>query len=113
MAQKYEAIVTLLPSAARTTTENGADKGFPPEDGIFVLDITAVSGTPTLDVTIEEKDEVSGKYFVIDTFPQQTGVVSIRRALPGPIGGTIRARAVIAGTTPSLTFTVSAYGKNQ
>ncbi len=113
MARAYIDQEILFPSAARTTTVNGDDVAFEPDSAVFVLDVTAASGTtPLLDVTIEEKDFLSGQYHVIDTFPQKTGVTSERRVVSAPIGSILRARAVIAGGTPSFTFSVSAEGKN-
>lgn len=103
----------LFPSAIRTVTENGDDFGSPYREVVFSLDITASAGTSeTLDITIEEKDPISGIYTVIDTFPQQTGVAFVRRTLTSVIGSVLRARAVIGGTGgPSFTFSLGANGK--
>lgn len=107
--------VTVLASAARTASENSAD--ITVYNGAMLavfLDVTAVSGTsPTLDVTVKVKDVASGKYFVIGTFTQATAVT--KQAIF--IGGgadvefatrTYRVECVIAGTTPSFTFSVGA-----
>ncbi len=102
-------------SAARTTSGNSAD--ITVYNGAMLavfLDVTAASGTsPTLDVTVKVKDPASGKYFVIGTFTQATG--STNQALF--IGGgadvefatrTYRIEWVIAGTSPSFTFSAGA-----
>lgn len=57
--------VTLLASASRTTTQNGADTTNVNHAGIHVvLDMTVV-GTGSVTLTIQGKDEVSGKYYTI------------------------------------------------
>jgi len=110
----WQESVTLLPSAARTTSGNTADI----DVGRFIcaeicLDVTSVSGTsPTLDVYIEGKDQVSGKYKVLFS---QTGITAV-----GTYWFTIttlafkylRVRWVIGGTTPSFTFSVGMEAKS-
>ena len=70
--------ITLFSSAARTTTVNSADQSTQLRGkGLhFVLDITAVSGTPTLDMKVQRKDAVSGQYVDIlgAAFAQKSGV---------------------------------------
>lgn len=57
--------VTLLASASRTTTQTGADTTNYNHRGIHaVLDMTTV-GTGSVTLTIEAKDEVSGKYYTL------------------------------------------------
>lgn len=57
--------VTLLASASRTTTQTGADTPNYNARGIHVvLDMTVV-GTGSVTLTIQGKDEVSGKYYTI------------------------------------------------
>lgn len=75
---------------------------------VVVLDVTAVSGTsPTLDVLIEEFEPASGTYTTIDTFPQQTGVATVRRVITGPHGPFIRASWTLGGTgSPTVTCTI-------
>lgn len=101
--------VILLASGARTSSGNGSDV----DVGRFLygelcLDITAVSGTgPTLDVYIEGKDEYTGKY---RTLFSQTGISAVGTywfSLGPSAWKYIRVRWVIAGTSPSFTFSVS------
>lgn len=117
------AIQTLFASAARTTTENSKDCTAPSQARGFLahLDITATSGTPTLDVKFQYKDTVSSKYVDIPSaaFAQQTSTATLTLlAYPGivetanrevsvVIGQLIRAVATIGGTTPSFTFSLS------
>ena len=105
---------TLLhASGAELVDGDGADVGYTPDSAILVLDITAKGGTnPTLDVTVEEKHEASGVYFVIDTFPQQVAEATIRRTLSAPVGSVLRASWDVGGTdTPTFTFSLSIEGK--
>lgn len=56
---------TFLASAARTTTQTGADMTNRGHRGIkFVVD-TTVFGTGSVTVTLQGKDETSGKYYTI------------------------------------------------
>jgi len=41
---------------------------------IFLLDISAASGTFTIDVTVQGFNEASGKWHTVVTFPQQSAV---------------------------------------
>jgi hypothetical protein len=106
--------VALLPSAARTASSNTADI----DVGRFIcgeicLDVTAVSGTsPSLDVYIEGKNQVSGKY---KTLFSQTGITAVWTwwfTITTLAFKYIRVRWVISGTSPSFTFSVGLEGKS-
>lgn len=104
---------TLLASAAQTASVNSADITIYNGSKLAVyLDVAAASGTtPTLDVTVKAKDPASGKYFLLGTFTQKTGVVSDVLFIGNGAGSTfaartIRVEAVIGGTSPSFTFSV-------
>lgn len=57
---------TLLPSAARTTTQTSADiPTFQASNIQVVLDVTNVAASPSVTVTINGKDSASGKYFLL------------------------------------------------
>jgi len=108
---------TLHTSAAETATVTGADVDTEQLGSAnFYLDVTAVTGTtPTLDVKIQEKDPVSGKYFDLFSFTQKTAISSERKSYglgAGELlGKVIRYVATIAGTTPSFTFSLSMVGR--
>lgn len=87
------------------------------------MDISAVTGTaPTLDVTVEGKDPVSGNYQQIAAFAQQNGVSTTMLIIyPGaaeadatagleaqdvPLPKTWRMVYTVGGTNPQFTFTV-------
>lgn len=104
---------TALSSAARTTSGNSDDIVLDAGSKLAVyLDVTAASGTtPTLDVTVKAKDPTSGKYFTIGTFTQQTAIANEAIFIGGGSDAefavkTFRVEYVIAGTTPSFTFSV-------
>lgn len=104
---------TLLASAARTASGNSPDlTAYNGAKLAVYLDVTAASGTsPTLDVTVKAKDPASGKYFLIGTFAQMTGIASAAIFIGGGADvefatRTYRIEYVIAGTTPSFTFSV-------
>jgi hypothetical protein len=110
----WQESVALVPSGARTASGNTADI----DVGRFIcaeicLDVTAVSGTtPTLDVYIEGKDQVSGKY---KTLFSQTGINAVGTywfTITTLAFKYIRVRWVISGTSPSFTFSVGMEGKS-
>lgn len=99
---------TVVPSAARTTTGNsGAFGGWSRGDGQAQsrLAITAVGGTPNLVLTIEDSNDGT-TWTVRDTYPAQTGVATVTRALPTNMAPYHRVVWTITGGTPSLTFSV-------
>ena len=100
--------VTLLESAARTTTAAGtAVTGFAAARQLVLqLQVTAASGTlPTLDVVIQ--DTVDGtNYQTIATFAQKTGVSREVIRLTSAFTDNLRVNYEIGGTTPSFTFNV-------
>jgi len=106
--------VTISPSSAKTASGNTADI----DVGRFVkgevcVDVTAVSGTtPTLDIYIEGKDQLSGKYKTLWSQTGITGVGTFWLTITDLIFKYIRARWVIGGTTPSFTFSVGMEGKS-
>jgi hypothetical protein len=112
----------LITHSAASAGVNGADQTNETNSGLkLVIDVTAISGTtPTLTVTIQGKDTVSGKYYtilasaainsvsttVLTVFPGATVTAnsSANDALPKHW----RVISAIGGTTPSVTATVSA-----
>lgn len=115
--------LTLHVSGVETVTGNSGDFGFPCRDAIFSLDVTAFGGTtPTLDVTIEEKDPVSGTYTTLAqfSFAQVAGATAFERKLAdlqtslqnGTYGAVLRAVWTIAGGGgETYTFSLGAQGK--
>ena len=102
----------LADRTAETADTNAGTFEFEPDSGIFVLVVTAQSGTtPTLDVDIEEFDPVSGTWIVAASFTQVGAATPTERITINPVGNRIRAAWVITGTAGTYSFSVSAYGK--
>lgn len=113
------ALITLAAAGAGTSQSpdqiNQYGKGIK-----VVIDITVVGGAPTLTVTIQGRDRASGKYFTILASAALTAVgTTVLTVYPGltasanvvandVIPEDWRITAVIGGTTPAVTATVSA-----
>lgn len=70
-ANEQSGVVPLVITSTGTSREYPELGAF--SKAIFTLDISAVAGTnPTLDVTIQGLDILSGKWRIVVTFPQQT-----------------------------------------
>jgi len=111
---RWQESVTIASSGARTADGNTSDIDIGRFlYGEFCLDVTAVSGTtPTLDVYIEAKDQLSGKYKVIWS---QTGINAVGTFWSGVLTlpyKYVRARWVIGGTSPSFTFSIGLEAKS-
>lgn len=105
--------IQVLPSAARTAS---GDSGELPHYGgvsqlVVQLDVTAADGvTPTLDVVLQ--DTVDGtNYHNIATFPQATAAARSVMRIETPFTDRLQVRWVMAGATPSFTFSVSIYSE--
>jgi hypothetical protein len=100
--------VTLLASAARTTTASAAAvTGFAAARQLCLqLQVTAASGTaPTLDVVVQ--DTVDGtNYSTIATFTQAAAATREVIRLATPFTDSLRVVYTIGGVTPSFTFSV-------
>lgn len=110
---------TVFASSQRTQTTNSSDVDTEGAIGaIFYLDITADAGG-TLDVKIQAKDIVSGKYFDIpnaafaqksatgqDTLAVYPGAAAVGNEVANhPMPDVIRAVATMA-TSPDMTFSL-------
>lgn len=100
--------VALSAQGAGTVNGSALDLGSTAASGVGVLvSVTAVGGTPTLDVKLQwSADNVTfGDADVADAFTQITAVKTTARAFT-PKARYVRAVAVVAGTTPSVTGVV-------
>lgn len=59
--------IRIAESAARTATETFEVDSNSLSNGVFIVDITAGAGTPTLTVAIDGYDDASGKWYNILT----------------------------------------------
>lgn len=105
-------VLTLLPSQARTADTVSAVQEL--ADGVRDLavwvNVTALGGTaPTLTVTIEDSPD-GQQWATLLSFTAITSVLtSVMRA--SQLGRYIRARGVLGGTTPSVTYSVVAVAR--
>jgi len=116
-------VITVHASAAKIATFNIDQKQLHYKGAIFVLDITASSGSSeVMDIKLQYKDTLSGKFIDIPLaiFTQKTGIVSdvltiypgiavvANESVNGVLPSEYRVVVTIGGTTPSFTFTLSA-----
>jgi hypothetical protein len=104
-----------VPSAAKTATFSTADIQTDLNSLLLLVNVTAISGTPSMTITLEAKDE-DGAYFALYT----SAAISTVSKLAASIGAALltntllssvfRLTFTISGGTPSLTFTVGVYG---
>lgn len=115
---------TLFNGTQEPSTEN-IDFDLPDgaKGAIFILDITAETGTATLDVKIQYKDEVSGKHVDVPgaSFAQKTGVgtsqlsvypgltASANVAVTQALTKNLRAVCVEAGADSDMTYTLTCH----
>jgi hypothetical protein len=115
---------TVFESALREATVESDDQLNPGARGaVLFLDITAEDGTsPTLDVKLQAKDPLTGKYVDIvgaafaqkndvgvDTLVVYPGIAGeANRRVSDVLPSTWRAVATIGGTSPEFTFSLSA-----
>jgi hypothetical protein len=117
MSKIYVPGLILHSSSAETV--DGASKifQFPYKEAVCIISVTATAGaTETLDVTLEEWDEVSNTYFELLAFTQVTGETFERVLLNedslAPFGSSIRAVWDIEGVGATFTFSLSMHGKD-
>lgn len=105
---------TIVASAARTVSGNTAAlPGWGAASQIRAqLDVSAAAGTtPTLNVVLEDTLDGGVTWNTIGTFTQKTAVSREVINVAAPFTDTIRVRWTVGGTTPSFTFSLSAYSE--
>lgn len=92
---------TVLASAARTASVNSADfTNYNNKGGHFIVDVSATAATPSIVMTIQGKDPVSGNYYdiLVCTAITATGT-NIFKVYPGiPGAANVRANDVLPRT---------------
>ena len=82
-------------------------------EGVFFLDVTAVSGTnPTLSIRVMTHDTIGNKWYVVDSFDTISSSTSDSKSIIGGLGSYIACRWVVGGENPSFTFTLNASMKD-
>lgn len=94
-------------SAARTTTGNSGLISVATGGGLSgLISVTAVSGTPTLDITLEETYDNGTTWTQVWAAPRITGISTL--VIPPMLTGGLRRWGwTIGGGTPSLTFAIT------
>lgn len=113
------ALLTLTAASVGTNSANQTNASF--RGVILTVNITALGGTsPTLTVTIEGQDPVSGGYYTVlasaalsatglTTLVVFPGVaVTANESASTPLPVTWRVATAIAGTSPAVTATIGA-----
>ena len=110
----------LLPSVARIATTNSPDIANLGANGVHVvIDVTAVTATPSVVPTVQGKDPVSGKYYtllvgaaitatgttVLKVFPSATAVANLAA---NDIVPELFRVIMTHGDADSITYSVSA-----
>lgn len=111
---------TLLASAERTATTSSTDQtNYNWRGAHIVIDVTAIAATPSIVVTVQGKDVISGKYYTILTSAAITGTgTTVLRIYPGLVAvanltiSDILPRlwrvSVVAADADSITYSVGA-----
>lgn len=106
---------TLLASGAKTASANTASiDGYGFAHHLIVqvaCTASAGTGSPTLDVKIQDTVDGGTNWRDIITFTQVTGTTVEQKVLSTAFADSIRVSYVIAGTNPSFTFSVKAFAK--
>jgi hypothetical protein len=76
---------TVLASAARTATTNSTDfTNYNAKGAHFIIDVTAITDTPSVVVTIQGKDSVSGEYYdILESVAITATGTTILKVYPG------------------------------
>ena len=100
---------TLLASAARTATASSADQtNYNGRGALIVIDVTSITATPSLVVTVEAKDALSGKYVTLLTSAAITTVSTVQLAVyPGVTAAANLAVSMILPRTWRVTVTAA------
>jgi hypothetical protein len=112
--------IVLLPSAARTTAQAVTFNTQCP-GGILIIDITAVSGSPSLTFTLQGQDPASNKNYTILASSALTGtgttILRVHPELTGSANSIAKDMlphqcrlSVAVGTADSVTYSVGFIG---
>lgn len=101
----------LLPSAARgagTFTSGPVANAGTAADVVLLVHVTATSGTPTLNVSLEGSADGTSWAAITGSGIAQLTAAGNAVAFAAITTNYVRATATVAGTTPSVTFRVAA-----
>lgn len=101
-----------IPSAARTTSGNGVayETGDRVEVRGLVLDVTAMTSTPTLTVNVQTSDD-NATWRTLASFTPVTAAPANQHLSVGGLDRFLRfSWTITGGTSPSVTFSVGVLG---
>jgi hypothetical protein len=104
----FPGIIADVASAALTTTTTSGP--FTPTFGSCYsvnIPVTAISGTPTLDVAIEESDDSGTNWFKVYDFPRITATGMYRSPVMRLAGNRVRYVQTVGGGSPSVTRSIN------
>jgi hypothetical protein len=104
----FPGIIADVASAALTTTTTSGP--FTPTFGTCYsvnIPVTAISGTPTLDVAIEESDDSGTNWFKVYDFPRITATGMYRSPVMRLAGNRVRYVQTVGGGSPSVTRSIN------
>lgn len=120
MGAYHNELITVLPSEARTTAQTSEDFENMDNRGLkLVIDVTAIGTAPSLTVTIQGKDHVSGKYYdilasvaltvagttVLTVYPDSTAAANVTK---NDVIPRLWRVSVAAGNADSATYSIGA-----
>lgn len=99
--------MTLTAQGAATVTGGPVANSGAAGVVVLMVHVSAVGGTPTLDVSLEESNDGSSWTALAGSSITQLTAVGNRLATAVPAKALVRPTATVAGTTPSVTAKVS------
>jgi hypothetical protein len=104
----FPGIIADVASAAIASTATAGP--FTPTFGTCYsvnIPVTAISGTPTLDVAIEESDDSGTNWFKVYDFPRITATGMYRSPVMRLVGNRVRYVQTVGGGSPSVTRSIN------
>ena len=104
----FPGIIADVASAALTSTTTTS--AFTPTFGTCYsvnIPVTAISGTPTLDVAIEESDDSGTNWIKVYDFPRITATGMYRSPVMRLVGNRVRYVQTVGGGSPSVTRSIN------
>jgi hypothetical protein len=104
----FPGIIADVASAALTSTATAGP--FTPTFGTCYsvnIPVTAISGTPTLDVAIEESDDSGTNWIKVYDFPRITATGMYRSPVMRLVGNRVRYVQTVGGGSPSVTRSIN------
>jgi hypothetical protein len=104
----FPGIIADVTSAAIASTATAGP--FTPTFGTCYsvnIPVTAISGTPTLDVSIEESDDSGTNWFKVYDFPRITATGMYRSPVMRLVGNRVRYVQTVGGGSPSVTRSIN------